>query len=75
MTSVLVENRDGPGPGGAKGSGEGGLLATSSAIASALTEAADVVIRDLPLTPERIWLALRERDQANTTESNGGYEK
>jgi CO/xanthine dehydrogenase Mo-binding subunit len=75
MTSVLVENRDGPGPGGAKGSGEGGLLATSSAIASALTEAADVVIRDLPLTPERIWLALRERDQENTTESNGGYEK
>jgi len=29
MTSILVENGDGPGPGGAKGSGEGGLLATS----------------------------------------------
>lgn len=60
MSSVLIENSDGPGPGGAKGSGEGGLLATSPAIASALYQAAGVVIRDLPLTPERVWRALQE---------------
>jgi CO/xanthine dehydrogenase Mo-binding subunit len=60
MTSVLVENGDGPGPGGAKGSGEGGLLATSSAIASAISQATGVVIRDLPLTPERVWRAMHD---------------
>ncbi len=58
MASVLVENGDGPGPGGAKGSGEGGLLATSPAIAAAITQATGVVIRDLPLTPERVWQAM-----------------
>jgi len=61
MTSVLVENGDGPGPGGAKGSGEGGLLATSPAIAAAVSQATGVVIRDLPLTPERVWRALQEQ--------------
>jgi CO/xanthine dehydrogenase Mo-binding subunit len=58
MTSVLVENGDGPGPGGAKGSGEGGLLATSPAISAAITQATGVVIRDLPITPERVWNAM-----------------
>lgn len=58
MSSILVENEDGPGPGGAKGSGEGGLLATSPAIAAAVTAATGFVIRDLPLTPERVWRAM-----------------
>jgi CO/xanthine dehydrogenase Mo-binding subunit len=64
MSSFLVENEDGPGPGGAKGSGEGGLLATSPAIAAAVTAATGVVIRDLPLTPERVWQALQNRETA-----------
>lgn len=62
MKSVLVENGDGPGPGGAKGSGEGGLLATSPAIAAAISQATGVVIRDLPLTPERVWQALHNAE-------------
>lgn len=60
MQSVLVENGDGPGPGGAKGSGEGGLLATSPAIAAAVAQATGAVIKDLPLTPERVWQAIHE---------------
>jgi CO/xanthine dehydrogenase Mo-binding subunit len=60
MTSILVENGDGPGPGGAKGSGEGGLLATSPAIASAVSQATGAVIRDLPITPERVWQAMHD---------------
>jgi CO/xanthine dehydrogenase Mo-binding subunit len=62
MQSIQVENGDGPGPYGAKGAGEGGLMATAPAVASAVTEATGVVIRDLPLTPERVWRALQERD-------------
>lgn len=63
MCSFMVENADGPGPHGAKGAGEGGLMATAPAIASAVTEATGVVIRDLPLTPERVWRALEERSK------------
>jgi CO/xanthine dehydrogenase Mo-binding subunit len=66
MTSVLVENGDGPGPGGAKGSGEGGLLATSPAIAAAIAQATGTVIKDLPLTPERVWQAINERPETLT---------
>jgi CO/xanthine dehydrogenase Mo-binding subunit len=59
LHSHLVENEDGPGPYGAKGAGEGGLFAVSPAVASAVTEAVGVVIRDLPLTAERVWRALQ----------------
>lgn len=56
--SILIENCDGPGPYGAKGAGEGGILAIAAAIGSAVNEAAGVTIRDLPLTPERVWRAI-----------------
>ena len=58
LHSLLVENEDGPGPYGAKGAGEGGLFAVSPAVASAVTEATGAVVRDLPLTAERVWRAL-----------------
>ena len=61
MQSLMVENADGPGPYGAKGAGEGGLMATAPALASAVTEATGLVIRDLPLTPERVWRAAQEQ--------------
>jgi CO/xanthine dehydrogenase Mo-binding subunit len=69
MRSMVVENEDGPGPYGAKGTGEGGLLATSSAVASAVTDAVGVVIRSLPLTPERIWRALEEQRSTDVREA------
>ncbi|HEV7213212.1 MAG TPA: xanthine dehydrogenase family protein molybdopterin-binding subunit [Blastococcus sp.] len=61
LHSLLVENGDGPGPYGAKGAGEGGLFAVSPAVASALTEATGAVIRELPLTAERVWRALDQQ--------------
>jgi CO/xanthine dehydrogenase Mo-binding subunit len=61
MVSANVENADGPGPYGIKGVSEASLLATAPAVASALTSATGLVIRDLPITPERIWRARRER--------------
>jgi CO/xanthine dehydrogenase Mo-binding subunit len=63
LYSETVENADGPGPYGAKGMSEGALLCVSAAVAAAVREATGAVIRDLPLTPERVWRALRERDQ------------
>jgi CO/xanthine dehydrogenase Mo-binding subunit len=58
--SVLVENHDGPGPYGAKGMGESGIVSVAPAVGNALFDATGVRIRDLPLTPERVWRALQE---------------
>jgi CO/xanthine dehydrogenase Mo-binding subunit len=60
MTSATIENEDGPGPYGAKGMSEGALLCVAPAVAAAVRDATGVVIRDLPLSPERVWRALRE---------------
>ena len=52
--------------GGLKGMGEGGAIAPGAAIASAVEDAlspfGDVVVAELPLTPERV-LALLEKAQ------------
>ncbi len=58
LESILVENADGPGPYGAKGVGEGALAAIPGAVATALADAG-VPMTELPLTPERVWCALR----------------
>jgi len=63
VVSLVVENGDGPGPYGAKGAGEGGLMPTSPAVAAAVAEATGVAIHALPLTPERVW---REIGQQRT---------
>src|SRR5690606_18612854 len=67
MTSIIVENADGPGPYGAKGCGEGALAALPAAIVNALADAG-VTMNELPLTPERVWRRLQEQTNANTTE-------
>ena len=63
ITSIVVENGDGPGPYGAKGCGEGALAAVPAAIVNALADAG-VPMTELPLTPERVW----RRMQALNTE-------
>ncbi|MBI2539979.1 MAG: xanthine dehydrogenase family protein molybdopterin-binding subunit, partial [Deltaproteobacteria bacterium] len=58
---VLVENEGGPGPHGARGMGEGGLVSVAPASTNALARGYGIRIKDLPLTPERVWRALREK--------------
>jgi CO/xanthine dehydrogenase Mo-binding subunit len=62
MASDIVEGEDGPGPYGAKGMSEGALLPVAPAVAGAVADATGVVIRDLPLSPERVWRALRDAE-------------
>ena len=57
--SQFVENGDGAGPFGAKGVGEGGLVPVSPAVSNALARLTGVRMHELPLTPERVWRALR----------------
>jgi CO/xanthine dehydrogenase Mo-binding subunit len=58
LLSEAIENEDGPGPYGSKGMSEGALLCVAPAVAAAVRDATGAVIRDLPLTPERVWRAL-----------------
>jgi CO/xanthine dehydrogenase Mo-binding subunit len=60
FNTILVENQDGPGPYGVRGMGEGGLLSVAPSTTNALARGTGVRIRDLPLTPERVWRALKE---------------
>ena len=61
MNSILIETNDPEGPFGAKGMGEASLLPTSAAIANAVEDAIGVRIKELPITPEKIIKALKER--------------
>jgi CO/xanthine dehydrogenase Mo-binding subunit len=58
--SALIENKDGPGPYGAKGMGESGIVSPAPAIGNALHRATGARHRELPLTPERVWRAQRD---------------
>jgi CO/xanthine dehydrogenase Mo-binding subunit len=60
MDSDMIENQDGPGPYGAKGMSEGALLPVAPAVAAAVRDTTGVSIRDLPLSPERVWQALHD---------------
>jgi CO/xanthine dehydrogenase Mo-binding subunit len=61
--TVLVENGDGPGPFGVRGMAEGGILSVAPSVCNAIDRATGVRIRDLPLTPERVWRALRDSEK------------
>ena len=64
MESDIVEHGDGPGPYGSKGMSEGALLCVAPAVAAAVHDATGVTIRHLPLSPERVWRALRDAERA-----------
>jgi xanthine dehydrogenase molybdenum-binding subunit len=57
----FVETDDSFGPFGAKGVGEPGLVPTAPAIANAIYNAVGIRIRDLPITPEKILKALKDK--------------
>lgn len=57
----LIENEDCEGPYGAKGIGEPATIATAPAIANAIYDAIGVRMFDLPITPEKILKALKEK--------------
>ena len=57
---TLIETVDEAGPFGAKGLGEAGTIPISAAVANAVKDATGVRITELPMTPERVYRALRE---------------
>jgi CO/xanthine dehydrogenase Mo-binding subunit len=69
FTALLREDLNGPGPYGSKGAGESGIIPVAPAIANAIAAAAGIRIRDLPLTPERVWRALKEVEASSEAAS------
>ena len=63
MKSFIVETEDKNGPFGAKGIGEPGCVPSAPAIANAIYGAIGVRITELPITPERILAALKDKEQ------------
>jgi CO/xanthine dehydrogenase Mo-binding subunit len=59
FTSILVQNRDGIGPWGAKGAGDGPTAAMCAAISNAIHQATGIRLHEAPFTPERVWRALQ----------------
>jgi xanthine dehydrogenase molybdenum-binding subunit len=56
----LIETLDPAGPFGAKGIGEAGAIPVAAAVANAVHDAVGVRIRELPLTPERVYRAIKD---------------
>jgi len=60
LESIIVETIEPNGPFGAKEVGEGAIMPTIPAILNAIYDATGVRITELPATPERIVMGLRE---------------
>ncbi|MAL01264.1 MAG: 4-hydroxybenzoyl-CoA reductase, partial [Alcaligenaceae bacterium] len=61
LQSGIIESNDPNGPYGAKGASETAILPGAAAIANAVYDAIGVRINSLPITPEKVLAALREK--------------
>ncbi len=62
IKAPTFETADKAGPFGAKGVGEPGCVPTAPAVANAVYDAVGVRIKDLPITPEKVLAALKEKN-------------
>jgi 4-hydroxybenzoyl-CoA reductase subunit alpha len=61
VVTYLIEDADPNGPFGAKEVGQGPLLPIMPAVANAVYDAVGVRIDEVPITPEKVLMALREK--------------
>jgi CO/xanthine dehydrogenase Mo-binding subunit len=74
LTKVLIEDKAGPGPFGARPIAEFAVAATAPAIANAVYDAVGVRITATPITAERVWRALHP-DRAEPDRSEPAWVK
>jgi 4-hydroxybenzoyl-CoA reductase subunit alpha len=65
MKAIVVESNEPAGPYGAKEVGEGAIMPTIPAILNAVYDAVGVRIFELPLSSERVYLAMKEYKKKN----------
>ncbi len=63
VKTILVESDEPNGPFGAKEVGEGAIMPTIPAILNAIYDAVGVRITELPVTAERLLMAMKEKDK------------
>jgi len=63
IESILIESNDPVGPYGAKGIGEPTLIPVAPAIANAIYHATGIRFRELPITAEKVFLALKNMEK------------
>ncbi|MEE9198351.1 MAG: molybdopterin cofactor-binding domain-containing protein, partial [Dehalococcoidia bacterium] len=64
IETVVLESGQGLGPFGAKGIGEPAVIPPRATIVNAVSDAIGVQLREAPLTPERVYRAMRTRDDS-----------
>ena len=62
LQTIVLESEGGHGPYNVRGIGEHSNILVAAAIANAVEDAVGVRIFDLPITPERVYKALKEQD-------------
>jgi CO/xanthine dehydrogenase Mo-binding subunit len=62
MQIAFVDTTAVGGPRGAKGVGEPPIIPSAGAVANAIEAATGRRLRSLPMTPPRVWAALRDKD-------------
>ena len=67
---ILVESNDPEGPFGAKEAGEGSLAAVIPAVSNAIYDAVGVWITSLPITPEKVLKAIKEKQKSEIRTQN-----
>lgn len=65
IDAIIVESNEPNGPFGAKEVGEGAIMPCIPAILNAVYDAVGVRMTELPLTPERVYLAIKEYKKKN----------
>ena len=64
VETILVEVSSAAGPYGVRGVGEPPIVPTLATIANAIHSAAGVRLKELPMTPEAVFWALREQEKS-----------
>ncbi len=59
ITTLIVEHPEPDGPWGAKGIGEPAIIPTAAAIANAVSDALGAQVREIPITPDKIFEILK----------------
>jgi CO/xanthine dehydrogenase Mo-binding subunit len=64
IVSLIAEAPEATGPFGAKGVGEPALIPTTPAIVNAIHSATGIRVKELPATPEKLWMLLNSPPEA-----------
>lgn len=67
IKTIICSEVDPEGPMGAKEAGEGSTAPVGSAIGNAINYATGLTLRELPITPEKLWRALKEHEKTGKT--------